>query len=339
MELSLKQLPNHLKHSIKSIYLISGDVPLLVQEARDAIRQAAKIAGFQQRELLNIEPGFNWSQFTSLTQNFNLFSKHCLIEINNPNTKFDEHATQALTMYLQNPSHDHVIVIATGKLTTAQKKTHWYKCIKMTGVVILIWPINAHELPQWIKARCLQKGINANTDSIIMLAEATEGNLLATQQALEKLQLLFPSQSITCKEMAAVITDNTHFNVFDLVNYVLAGKSQHVIRVMRSLNNKGTEPALVLWALLRELRQLSHMVQQLQQNISIQQILQKEWPSRKPLLKAALSRLNMTTLNDLLLLAARTDQIIKGIIPGNPWETLLQLCLQLAGLDLNLEGN
>ena len=84
MQLNHKQLHQHLKGPFQPIYLITGDVPLLVQEARDAIRQAAEQQGFGHYQRLDVEPGFNWERLTELTHNYNLFSERTLIELHNP---------------------------------------------------------------------------------------------------------------------------------------------------------------------------------------------------------------------------------------------------------------
>ena len=42
MQLSASQLGNHLQRGLKSLYTLFGDEPLLIQEAADAIRAAAR---------------------------------------------------------------------------------------------------------------------------------------------------------------------------------------------------------------------------------------------------------------------------------------------------------
>jgi DNA polymerase III subunit delta len=51
---------------------------------------------------------------------------------------------------------------------------------------------------------------------------------------------------------------------------------------------------------------------------------------RKPALQKALQRSQPTLLHDLLLKSAATDRIIKGMEPGNPWDGLLDIAIELA---------
>ena len=63
MELRLNQLAAHLERALAPIYVIHGDEPLQAIEAGDAIRAAARRAGFDEREMLVVEPGFKWDAF------------------------------------------------------------------------------------------------------------------------------------------------------------------------------------------------------------------------------------------------------------------------------------
>jgi DNA polymerase-3 subunit delta len=54
MQLKPNQLGSQLKKGLATCYLVSGDEPLLVQEATDAIRQAARDGGYQERQRITI---------------------------------------------------------------------------------------------------------------------------------------------------------------------------------------------------------------------------------------------------------------------------------------------
>lgn len=331
MQLTTQKLGEHLKETLRPIYLISGDVPLLRQEARDLIRQAAEQAGYSQYQRLEVETGFHWIQLTQLANNYSLFGENTLIELHNSTAKFDMDAGKTLMAYCENPPPDKILLIVTSKLSSAQQKTHWYKSIVNHGVVLPIWPIKSHELPQWIRGRMQNTHVKADAASIRLLAEFTEGNLLATQQAILKLRLLYPDQPIGIREMADVISESAQFNVFALSEYLLQGDCRSVIRVLSHLRATDTEPTLVLWLFARECRELLNMAEQLQQGKSLQTILSAQWSTLKPLYSKALHRVEPTRLKQLLLACQQVDQIIKGVTPGDAWSHLTQVGLGLAG--------
>lgn len=331
MQLQLKQLTQHLKGPLLPVYLVSGDVPLLIQEARDAIRKHAAQAGYQHYQRLDVDGHFDWDDLAGIAQNYSLFDDKSFIELHNPAAKFDKDAGKALLAYCTASKPDKILLITTAKLTSAQQKTRWHQAINEHGAVLPIWPIKAAELPQWLNERLQQAGLKADPASLRLLAEFTEGNLLASQQAITKLGLLYPKQAIGVREMASVISDSAQFNIFELSQYILQSDSRGVIRVMYHLRAQDTEPTLVLWLLTRECRELLNMTDQLQRGKTLQQVLDAQWSTLKPLYQAALRRVTLPKLKTVLQECHAADRIIKGVRPGNAWDALLRVSLHLAG--------
>jgi len=63
MQLAAGQLAAHLQKGLKSLYTLHGDEPLLVQEAADAIRAAARTQGYTERTVHTVAGAhFDWSE-------------------------------------------------------------------------------------------------------------------------------------------------------------------------------------------------------------------------------------------------------------------------------------
>ena len=60
MKLAPAQLAKHLQGALAPVYIISGDDPLLCQEAADAIRAAARQQGFDERQVFAADASFDW---------------------------------------------------------------------------------------------------------------------------------------------------------------------------------------------------------------------------------------------------------------------------------------
>lgn len=349
MQLSLNQLLSHLKQPLAPIYLLYGEELLLRQEARDAIRHAAKQVGYQQYQRFDINPNFDWLQVNYQCNSLSLFNDKTLIEINNPQGKFDANAAKILTAYSQNPAPDKLLLIVSDKLSSAQQKSAWFLAIKQHGIIISIPSIRPHELPQWISQRLHHAGLIADKAEIQLLAELTEGNLLACQQAIEKLRLLFPETlstvparleknsktecKITHQHITAVASNQAHFNIFSLNDYMLKGDTRRILLIINNLQAEGIEPVLLLWMLTRELRQLISMLTEIKQGKSAQQAVASQWQQRQPLYKAAINRLSVKKAKYLLQFAHKIDFMIKGLAPGDIWQQVLRLTLAIAGAD------
>jgi len=329
MQINLKDLNKHLAKGCASLYLISGDVPLLQQEARDLIKAAAKKQGHHQHHLFHVESGFQWQDVHQQVQNFGLFSDKDIIDIRNPSAKFDNSGVDFLKTYLAMPQDDHIVIISLPKLTSAQKKSKWMKACQQ-ALFIPIWPIANYELPQWVQMRLRKFNLQADSAAVQFLIEFTQGNLLATQQAIEKLHLLYPGEKIDTHKMATVVSDNAKFTIFTLIDHALAGDHPRAQHALQSLREEGGEATLILWGIARQLRELHQLQCKHQQGHPYSQILASQWRSKQTLLKSALQRLSLERLNDMLAHLNHVDTIIKGIQNGHAWNELQMLILSMS---------
>jgi len=136
-----------------------------------------------------------------------------------------------------------------------------------------------------------------------------------------------------------VVADSARFDVYDLADAALAGDAARVARILRGLQAEQIESTLMLWAVTREVRALAGMAFDCRSGVDVEQALvrHKVWEKRKPLIKQALRRAAPDHWQRLLLKAARIDRVIKGLETGNVWDELLQLSLDIAGVELAAE--
>jgi len=332
MKLRANQLAGRLQKNLDSIYLISGDEPLLVQEAADEVRQSAHEHGFQDREVFNTERGFDWNLFRQSSEALSLFSEKRILELRIPTAKPGDAGRKAILDYLENPSDDIILLIITCRLTQQLLKTKWLQAIDKRGVVIQVWPVEREQLPAWISARMHSKGLQPSPDAIRIIVERVEGNMMAAAQEIDKLHILHGPGSIDADAVTDSVSDSARYDIYKLADAALAGDAARSARLLDGLRLEGTEPVLILWSIVREIRQLSSMVYQMQ-TTNRQQVFSQHrvWQKRVPLVSAALNRSSQDDLQQLLLKAGHADRVIKGAAAGNAWDELIQLVLQLAG--------
>ncbi|WP_313280123.1 DNA polymerase III subunit delta [Stutzerimonas balearica] len=337
MKLSPAQLAKHLQGSLAPVYVVCGDEHLLCQEACDAIRQATRGQGFSERQVFNVETGFDWGQLIEAGASLSLFAEKRLIELRIPNGKPGDKGAAALLDYLARPAEDTVLLISLPKLDGSTQKTKWAKAlIDGKDVQFLqIWPVDAAQLPQWIRQRLAQAGLAADQEAVEMIAARVEGNLLAAAQEIEKLKLLAEGGQINAETVQAAVADSARYDVFGLIDACLHGHASHALHMLEGLRGEGIEPPVILWALARELRLLAGIAQQYAQGLPLEKAFAQArppvWDKRRPLVFKALQRHSAQRWNQLLMDAQRIDAQIKGQAEGNPWTGLADLCLQLAG--------
>lgn len=332
MPLKAEQLESALARNIAPIYLISGDEPLLSMECCDLIRSTAQAAGFADRQIFDAE-SLNWDQVLNETQAMSLFSDKRILEIRVKNGKVGTEGSKVLTQICEAPPEDILILIDCGKLDRNQQRAKWVKSIDSTGVHVHIWPVKPKELPYWLSARLNQAGIKANRQAISVLAERVEGNLLAAKQEIEKLKLLLDSDEVDAKAMSAAVADSARYDIFTLLDRILAGDTDQVTRTLKGLREEGNEPLSILWAVCREVRILIQINEGLASGQSIDTACQKAgvWKNRQSLVRSALQRIKPGRLNLLLRQAKLVDELSKGAKSGDAWLEMENMLLTFCG--------
>lgn|SRR3990167_281990 len=318
MQITQHQLDTHLKNNLSRIYLISTDTVFLAIETREKIICAAKQNFFLEHIIFHIEMGAQYEVLLNATQNQNLFSEKKIIDIRNPNAKFDE----ILMSELEKNDAFNLLIITTDQLTSAQQKTKWFSFIQKTGVYLPIFSMEKPALMQWIIDRGKKLTLQIDQESAELLMHYTEGNVTATHQAIEKLSLLYQNEKITAEKMSLALIENTSFNAFDLSKHFLLGNTKQIIKIIANLKNTDNELPMLLWILTKDIRELIML-----HNNPL--YMQKIWGFKKPFFQVALKNTSVNTLKKALIQASKIDQMFKGFAIGNPWENLLSLCFML----------
>jgi DNA polymerase-3 subunit delta len=336
MQLKPEQLDAHLRKQLAPVYFISGDEPLRVMEAADAVRAAARTRGYDEREVLSVEAGFDWGRLHSAAGSLSLFCERRLVDLRLPGGKPGDAGSKALRAWAERPPEDTVLLVTAGKLDPGARKGKWVQALDGAGVIVFVWPLDAQQYPSWVKTRMQQRGLEPTTGAVTLLAGRVEGNLLACVQEIDKLYLLRGSGPVDAEDISAAVADSARFDIFGMVDAALAGEGARSIRMLQGLQGEGTPPAVVLWALAKEVRQLVAMARQVSSGQAVPKVLAqyRVWQNRKAVVGKALQRLARQGGDGgrLLRRCALVDRVIKGQAAGNAWDELLQLLLLLAGV-------
>jgi DNA polymerase-3 subunit delta len=332
MQLKGEQLAAHLERELKPVYVVYGDEPLLVIEAADAIRAAARRNGFDERNVLTAISGFNWVELHHAAGNMSLFGGRTLIDLRIPTGKPGRDGSAAIQDYCANPSPDSLLLVTLPGLDWAEEKAAWLKALTEAGVAVKLIPPNLAELPSWIAARLRRQKQTTDTDGLRFIAERVEGNLLAAHQELLKLGLLYPAGEISLSQVQEAVLNVARYDLDGLREALLAGDVARLTRTLDGLQQEGEAPPLVLWAMTEEVRALAQVKAGQAQGQSVDSLLKdaRVWGARQSLFKRALQRVDSAQANASLAHAARIDRMIKGASGGGDvWSEFLRLGLKL----------
>lgn len=332
-------LPASLTSSPKPVYILSSDEPLLVREWLDAARKTLQISGYEEIVGHQVEAGFDWNGLLEESQNLSLFSeKKCHI-IRFSSNKPGQIGAKFIGQLCELMPEDTVFILVMPKLDMASRNSAWLKKIKKVGESIELKPVYANELTGWVSQRALTKGISLDHQAAMYLADLTEGNLLATDQELEKLALAFePDAALDLEQINQSISRSSRYTHYVLVDACLAGQAKRSVKILQGLQLEGFQPVQILYALqnaIEVLLQLKQAQQNNQLNNSTWQSL-RIWKSKQRLYSNALSRFSSLQIERFLQSCATLDRINKGqqqpLYVDADWLKLKQLVASFSGV-------
>lgn len=327
MQIKPHDVPRHLQRELLPAYLVAGDEPLLIQESVDAIRAAARDQGYDEREVLAVEPGFEWERLQQAAGNLSLFSERRLIELRMPDGKPGSQGAKALQGYCRQAPPDTLLLVISGRLPGKARQAAWVKALEGLGALVYCWPVGEREFPGWLRRRLQAHGLQPTDDAVELLVARSEGNLLAANQEVEKLALLHGSGPLDGDAVAAAVADSARYDLNDLGDAMLAGERGRAYHVLQGLREEGTAAPLVLWALARDLRAVADLRCKRPPRPEWERFLRGHgiFKPRVPRVVGAARRGQREDWLQLLSRCADVDRSVKGVGEGRPWDELARV--------------
>ena len=147
MKVYADKLAADLKGSLRPLYIVSGDEPLLVQEVCDEIRQALKKQGFAERELFHAEANFDWTSLLYSAGSMSLFAEQKLLEVRLPGGKPGDKGSKALLELVDQLNEDTVLMLVMPRATPEIQRAKWFKGLESAGALIQVWPCLLYTSP------------------------------------------------------------------------------------------------------------------------------------------------------------------------------------------------
>jgi DNA polymerase III subunit delta len=339
MQIRPEQLETRLARGLERLYTIVGDEPLLAQEAGDAIRQAARAAGYSERKVFTVSGAhFDWSAVLGAAQEMSLFAERQLIEIRIPGGKPGKDGSDALQRYCDTLNDDVLTLITLPRLDWQQAKAAWFSALDGHGATVRVETLERRALPAWIAQRLSRQGqqVAAGEEgqrTLAFFADRVEGNLLAAHQEMQKLALLYPAGELGYQQVEAAVLNVARFDAGKLGEALWAGQVPRVLRMLDGLRAEGESAVMLHWMLSDDLRTLARARAALDQGQPLPVALKtaRVWGVKEKLFECVLPLMADHQLAHLLEAASICDGIVKGLKhpewPPEPWDALQHLVL------------
>ena len=344
MQLALPQLGAHLQKGLRSLYTVHGDEPLLVQEAADAIRRAARTQGYTERTVHTVAGAhFDWSEVLASGSSLSLFADRQIVEVRIPSGKPGKEGSAAIQQLAEaaQGNADTLTLFVLPRLDGATKKGAWFGALDNLGVTLPVEPVERQALPMWIAQRMQAQGqrVAAGEEgqhTLQFFADRVEGNLLAAHQEIQKLGLLYPAGELSLAQVEAAVVNVARYDVFKLSEAVLSGQVARVQRMLEGLQAEGEAAVLVHYTLAEDIRALKRVKDAMAAGRPLPMALRENriWGAKEKLFERILPRLSEANLGRMLLAAHQVDGIVKGLKvpewPTDGWQALQRLAVRMS---------
>lgn len=344
MQLAANQLQAQLQKGLRNLYTLHGDEPLLIQEAGDAIRAAARAQGHTERTVHTMAGAHaDWSAVLASGASLSLFADKQIVEVRVPSGKPGKDGSAALQQLAESADGNDstLTLVVLPRLDMATQKSAWFAALDAHGVTVRVDPVDRKALPQWIATRLQAQGqrVAAGEEgqrTLAFFADRVEGNLLAAHQEIQKLALLHPQGELGFEQVESAVLNVARFDAFKLAEAVLAGQVARVQRMLDGLQAEGEAPVLVHWALAEDIRTLNRVRGAVDDGRPLPIALRESrvWGVKEKLVERVLPTLGSAQLARWLDDAHTVDGIVKGLKfpdwPAEPWQALHQLAMKVA---------
>ncbi len=320
-----------LNQGFKPIWLVFGDEPWQKNDSLHTLKQHFLQQGFDEIIRFNADDKFDWTIVEQEYNSMSLFSSLRVIEIEITTAKLNDAGGKALIALCENLSNDVALIIHGAKLDAAQQKKKWFKTVEGHGCFLPLYDIEGKQLNQWLSRQIKQLNLNIHHDVIPMMIELFEGNLMALNQELQKLSILFGTNIITVQDAEKIIIKQAKFNPFQIIDSLLIGDIKKCITILDQLQQEGAPVGQLVWFMHKEITQLIDMTEKIQQGESLPNIYKqyRVWDKKKPLYQHALSNMGYSNLNHALARLNQVDLISKTTADFNPYVLLCDVCVSL----------
>jgi DNA polymerase-3 subunit delta len=330
------QLPALLKGSLAPLWLVTGEEPLLMLEAADAIRQAAREQGYTEREVYNASGVWDWSLLLDGCRSMGLFDERKIIEVRLATCRPGTKGADALSQLAQMPLQDTIVVVSMPS-DWSVKKLAWFKKLSAAAQVVECLPVTAKELPHWFEQRLARQRQTADAEALRLLSERCEGNLLAAKQEILKLAYQHPGDvHITADMIRDAVSDVSRFDAENLLEAMMFGDAGKAARIVSSLKAEGVGIPSFSWMLADEIRAAARvraLMDKGQPRDAAMRAVGAFGP-RQTRISAVVRRHKAQRLGNALMLCADIDRLAKGLTvkdrDSDPWLEVLSLVTFIA---------
>ena len=327
-----------LPDSPSGAFVILGEEPQLIEEARTAIRSRGNFGSKERADLESLaESGIAADRGASL-----FGGGACLYEIvghtaprghaakeSDADIEGKKDDLSTLVQFAERIAAPDVLVLALYGLERKHYKAAWLRDLGKHATVLIANRLGSVQTADWCRNWMTEWKLELPEDSINWLAAQTEGNLTAAKQCLQKILLCRESNGTVANNLSEVkdiLSGGARYSIFRMTEEALCGQGRKALDILNVLLETQEPPPLILWTLTNAANGV----------LLVKRKQQPPWGLPAAQLREAGRRANESQIMEVILRAAHADRIVKGVEVGDIKTALIDTLLALAALKNNV---
>ena len=163
-------------------------------------------------------------------------------------------ATAPLIEYIENPSHESVLVLETPMNRVSQKVM---AAVEKKGRASIFWPMFQDEGERWVSRELGRLGIQAEREAVCYIVELSgTGRSELQNQILNISTYLEEGERLSLERARGIVSQLHGYTVFDLTDALLTKPAGDIIKIFRSLLDYGEDVGKIFFFCNREIARL-----------------------------------------------------------------------------------
>ena len=245
------------------VYLFTGPEAYIKREALKALRDKLLPPGLEALNDMTLE-GVTAQQITDAAETLPMMCDRRIVTVRDwaplmsGASKNEEDEVARMQRWLENPCQSCVLVFYMRGDADGRKKMA--TLLKKKAVTVSFDLLGDADLAKWCAGYLKPKGVRLSRGALSELTFMAGRELTRLSAELDKLcAYVGDAGEIREDDVHAIVSPSLEYNVFELINHLLAGSMDKGQETVNRLLRDGQNPIGILAMITRQVRQLTHM--------------------------------------------------------------------------------
>lgn len=232
-----------------NIFFIFGSEVILKNHVKSRVLKTLSLRGFMEKITLNDENFKEVKSTIATNAGGSLFGSKLIIELRHGAGKIPEAISEIFNDDLN--QYENISIIINSHLDKLSLVSKWAKQMEASSLVIECKKLKSFEEQIWLKKNLSFIPDNYRSDVVKLLSEMNSGNLVAQQNEIELLKLLYLDSNQDKKDLSDItnhMINSAEFSPFELEDAILQGQTRKALKIVKSLRKADSYSGpLLIW--------------------------------------------------------------------------------------------